>query len=237
MVEHAAARPISGLYVAADGGANFAGSTTASGGVTRVGTQTGPLGLGAVGWGFGNGLRAEIEGSIRSNDIDAIDTLRLNGLRLPLGHVTGHLQTEAGMANLAYDLPLRGFIKPYVIAGIGYGDLDFRHATGDDFGVRLPLPSGNRFTGPVVVHLGSAGAFAYQAGFGLAAAVPGLRALDATIEYRYFGTAHADVPITRTAANTTDLINGAVPSSRTHNRFTLGDNALMVGLRYSFGAL
>ncbi len=236
LAEHASAQPLSGLYVAADGGASFAGSPTSSGGRTRVETRTGPLGLGAIGWAFGNGLRAEIEGSVRSNGIDAIDTLRINGSRFPLSNAGGHLQTEAGMVNLAYDLPLRGVIRPYVIAGIGYASLDFRHAGGDG-DARLSLPFENTYIGPVVGHLGSAGAFAYQAGIGLAAAIPGLRSLDATIEYRYFATAHADVPFTRTAANMTNTVNGAIPSARAYNRFTLGDHALIVGLRYRFGSL
>ena len=62
-------------------------------------TDTGPLGVAAIGWGFGNGLRAEIEGSYRSNSISGISTLRGNGQTLPLSNVRGSAQTYAVMAN------------------------------------------------------------------------------------------------------------------------------------------
>ncbi len=50
-------------------------------------------------------------------------------------------------------------------------------------------------------------------------------------EYRYFGTARADVPIDRVAA-VGGAANGAIDL---HNGFEVHDNAIMLGVRYSFG--
>lgn len=95
----AAAKQIQGLYIGAGVGANFAGTLSSSHDTTKVYTDTGPLGVAAIGWGFGNGLRAEIEGSYRSNSISGISTLRGNGQTLPLSNVRGSAQTYAVMAN------------------------------------------------------------------------------------------------------------------------------------------
>jgi OmpA-OmpF porin, OOP family len=56
----AVAQPLQGLYIGAGVGANFAGSMLSSQETTKVYTDPGPVGIAAIGWGFGNGLRAEI---------------------------------------------------------------------------------------------------------------------------------------------------------------------------------
>jgi hypothetical protein len=234
----AAAQSVQGFYIGGEGGANFAGSLKSAGGsfgTTKVYTSTGPLGLVDLGWGFGNGLRAEIEGSYRSNGIDNISTLRVNGGLLPLANVNGSLATYAAMANVDYDLPFHGFglpLQPYIGAGLGYARLRFTDPSGDGFGTFL-LPENNRFTAPDIVSLGSAGAFAYQAIAGVSMPLRIVPGLAATLEYRFFGTARADVPINR-VANTTDLVNGAIPSNEARNGFEVHDNAVLIGVRYRF---
>ena len=234
----AAAQPIQGLYVGAGAGANFAETLSSSHGTTKIDGDPGAAGVVAFGWGFGNGLRAEVEGSARWNHNDSISTLRVNGQTLPLSNVGGSARLYAGMANLAYDIPVHPFglpVQPYVGAGAGYAWLDFHNAGGDGRGTFL-LGNGNTFgPGPDRVSFGSAGAFAYQAMAGVSVPITALPGLQATFEYRFFGTARVDTPVTR-VSTAGDLVNGAIPSSSTHNGFEVLDHALLIGLRYAFGA-
>src|ERR1700739_2183931 len=67
------AQPISGLYLGAGAGVNFMQNETGTsidGGVTPgnwLELGTGAAAVGAVGWGFGNGLRTELEFDYRYN--------------------------------------------------------------------------------------------------------------------------------------------------------------------------
>ena len=74
------AQQVSGLYLGAGAGANFypnvetdipATPTTVPVSM-KVDTHVGFAGVASVGWGYGNGLRTEIEGSVRSNHVDSI---------------------------------------------------------------------------------------------------------------------------------------------------------------------
>jgi OmpA-OmpF porin, OOP family len=136
----------------------------------KIDTDLGPLGVIALGWGFGNGLRAEIEGSYRSNGISSIATLRTNGRTLPLTNASGSAETYAVMANFAFDIPVHRFgwpVQPYIGAGVGYGWLNFNNAQGNGT-TTFHLPDDNTFgPGPDLVSFGSAGAFAYQAIVGM----------------------------------------------------------------------
>lgn len=223
-----------GPYISLQTGVNFAGNPQSAGDFTRISTNAGPLGSVAIGWHFGNGFSADLEGSYRANDISGIATLRSNGAQEPLSNVTGTMATKAVMANLEYDIPYRPFgmaIQPFIGGGIGYGWLDLNGAQGNGrLGVTGPF--GTRAI-PDDVSFGSAGAFAYQAMIGLA--VPtGTQGLALTVEYRYFGTAQADIPVTRVS------LPGALPrgiqvSERTSDAFAASDNSIMIGLRYDFG--
>lgn len=233
-----AAQSVPGLYVSGETGGNFAGSMLSSGEATKVYTNAVPLGALDLGWAFSNGLRVEIEGSDRSNRIDGVSTLRVNEEMLPLSNVNGAVATPAAMANVIYDLPLHAQplpLQPYIGAGLGYGWLQFNDASGNGTG-RLQLPENNLYIGPDLVNFGNAGAFAYQAIAGVSLPLHFLPGLSATLEYRFFGTAEANVPVTRTATTAT-VINGAIPSAATRNGFEVHDNAVLIGLRYTFGAL
>jgi OOP family OmpA-OmpF porin len=236
--EVALAQPVNGLYLNLDAGINIAGNLQSSQTTTQVNTDVGPVGVAAVGWGFGNGLRIEIEGSYRSSGIDNIYTRRINGLLEPIGDPAGSVRTYAVMTNVAYDLPVHipGLpLRPYVGAGLGYGWLDFGNAGGDELAI-IRLPQGNTYRGPVVVGFGSADALAYQAVAGVALPVRIVPGLETTLEYRFFGTTRADV--SKSVVSTEAIsVNGAVPAATTHNGFDLHDSTILVGLRYRFGGL
>jgi OmpA-OmpF porin, OOP family len=231
-----AVQPQSGPYLSLGAGANFAGSPLSENGLTKVNTEAGQVGTAAFGWATDIGLRAEIEGSYRANDVGGISTHRVNGQLVPLTNVGGDVATEAVMANFLYDLPVRGFglpFQPYIGGGAGYEWSQF-NTSGNGFSEIAFPRDGIIVIGPNDIRQGDASAFAYQAIAGMSLPLQFmLPRLSATLEYRFFGTATEDVPITRTIHGIT--VNGVVPSATTTNPFELHENTLMLGLRYSLG--
>ena len=231
----ATAQPVQGLYFGLGAGANLAGDLLSAHETTKVYTTVGPVGLADLGWGFGNGLRAEIEGSYRSNSVGGVSTRRVNGLLEPLGHVGGDASSYAVMANLAYDIPLHPFgLQPYVGAGAGYSWLDAGNLRGNGLGI-FHGPGNVTTTTPDVATFGTAGAFAYQTMAGTSIPLAFLPGLSATLEYRFFGTMRADLPVSRVSSLTGDTVNSVLPSNSTHNGFFVSNHAILIGLRYSFG--
>ena len=67
----AAAQPVTGPYVGGGAGINLWHDSTTRG--FRIHDEDiGFVGLGSLGWGFGNGLRVEVEGNYRESEIDRI---------------------------------------------------------------------------------------------------------------------------------------------------------------------
>jgi outer membrane protein OmpA-like peptidoglycan-associated protein len=229
------AQPIQGLYIGADAGVNFSGTLQQSNSNVNVDTNPGPAGVIALGWGFGNGLRAEIEGSIRSNGVSGIFSRRVNGQLLPLTNTGGNVRSYAAMANIAYDIPLRPYgIQPYVGVGAGYAELDMSDVGGNE-PVLFLLPQHNIVVAPAHVSYGSTGAFAYQAFIGAAKPIERVPGLSMTFEYRLFGTASENVPVHFVSTATGDTVNGVLPSAEVHRDFQTLDHAVLIGLRYAFG--
>ena len=230
------AQPIQGLYIGADAGVNFSGTLQQPNANVKIDTNPGPAGVVALGWAFGNGLRAEVEGSIRSNGVSGIFSRRVNGQLLPLTSTGGNVRSYAAMANIAYDIPLRPYgIEPYVGVGAGYAELDMSDVGGNE-PVLFLLPQHNVVGAPAHVSYGSAGAFAYQAFIGAAKPIESIPGLSATFEYRLFGTASANVPVHFVSTATGDTVNGVLPSAELHRDLQTLDHAMLIGLRYSFGS-
>src|ERR1019366_8395821 len=74
----ASAQPVTGLYLGAGAGVNFMQDETIKsvGGFAtpnnKLETNIGAVGVVSLGWGFGNGLRAEIEGDYRYNGLKQV---------------------------------------------------------------------------------------------------------------------------------------------------------------------
>ncbi len=104
------AQSLDGVYIGLGAGANWLTDTNirAPGTGKLSNDGIGFVGLGSVGYAFGNGLRVELEGNYRYNQITA------NG-------VGGQLQSYGPMLNLLYDFDvgLPG-ATPYIGAGVGY---------------------------------------------------------------------------------------------------------------------
>ena len=203
---------VTGVYVGAGLGANYlmGQDDNILGTSVDVGFEWGWAGVLSVGYGFGNGLRLELEGSYRQNEVD---TVKAGGVGA-LARSTGTARSYGVMVNALYDFNLGG-VAPYVGAGIGYQihEHDNAGATAGNLLVRTDGDEGN---------------FAYQAIVGVALPIDSVPGLALTAEYRFMGTLGHDIDGT-----VTDTTTGA------RQRFTFeADNfnhSIMFGVRYNFG--
>jgi hypothetical protein len=119
------AQPVSGLYVAAGAGANLLQDTTVkhistgstmSNGLSHGSNyryDVGPVVVGSIGYGLGNGLRFELEGTGMDN--------KINKYKAAVTSVAGGDQYKFGaFINALYDIPLAFPLQPYVGIGGGY---------------------------------------------------------------------------------------------------------------------
>ncbi|MBC9209054.1 OmpA family protein [Roseomonas aerophila] len=220
----AQAQPVTGVYVGAGAGLNILQNSDltsnapfgAGVGTTRSLTAEFDNGFGgvlSVGYGFGNGLRAEIEGNYRQNDVAKISR---GGALTGVG---GTARTYGVMANALYDFDFGMPVVPYLGAGVGYAWSEY-----DTVRSRATFPGGNS------VNIDDTdGQFAFQGIAGLAfpiAAVPGLAL---TGEYRFFGTLDPSYSGVSRNGNTGALSRVSVDSENYNH-------SVFVGLRYAFNA-
>jgi outer membrane protein OmpA-like peptidoglycan-associated protein len=157
----ALAQPVVGPYVSLLGGTSFLSPVTATDvfGSGKVQTRPSYEGDGAVGYGFGNGLRLELSGNYDRNTVH-----KAGGSR-----ATGGVETYGPIVNVLYDIDAGLPVFPYVGAGVGYQwqKLD------------------STFRAPGVTASGNKGSVDYNLIAGLSypiAAVPGLSAV---AEYKF----------------------------------------------------
>ena len=215
----AQAQPVAGLYVGAGAGLNMqqeiagelsgalSNTLNAPRGV-EFETNLGWSGVISLGWGFGNGVRAELEASYRSNKADSGDN---SGNALT--NVRGTVSSYGVMANALYDFDLgqSAPIMPYIGVGAGY--------VMQSWDVR-----GTSRGGSPVVFDGGEGSFAYQAIVGAAFPLNDLATgLALTAEYRFLGTTATNVDV-------------SVGTARGSAQITTYNHSVMLGLRYAFGA-
>lgn len=168
------AQYVDGLYFGGAAGLNIMQdldvtfSQAAGGGSGQVSLNNGFVGLGAIGWGFGNGIRAEIEGNYRQNEVSHFGGF---GSVVNNQPANGTVSQYGVMANVWWDYDFGLPVLPSFGAGIGYA-----WANMDSLRVN-PLPTIN----------GTEGNFAYQFMFGLAMPLDAQGHFLATLEYRFFG--------------------------------------------------
>jgi outer membrane protein OmpA-like peptidoglycan-associated protein len=163
----AGAQPIQGLYVGGGFGANWLENNRvrvevapSPGPTFKGGFSTGVVGLGSIGWGFGNGVRVEVEGDYRRNDTSHSP---LNGSEKKYG----------AMANVLFDMDIGSpYVWPYLGAGAGVQWVQLG-----------PLQLAPSYSASGVTQA----AFAYQAMAGVMFPVPWVVGLSGTLEYRYLG--------------------------------------------------
>ncbi|MCA3278270.1 MAG: OmpA family protein [Roseomonas sp.] len=216
----AQAQPISGLYLGAGIGGNYldktdiTGSSAADKSTVGSGVSAdfswGYVGVISLGWGFGNGLRAEIEGNYRANDVSDFKS----GNAAQVGS-TGTATSYGAMLNLLYDINIGnmlGGVTPYVGAGVGYIWHDYDEVGFNDAGAKN-------------VYSGDNGNWGGQAIAGLSLPIGSVPGLAVTAEYRFMMTAGHE-------------ISSASFGGGNSVKFDVDNvnHSLLVGLRYAFNA-
>lgn len=217
------AQPIQGIYIGAGAGGNYLQQerVLASPGLglapKRLATDLGGAGAASIGYGFGNGLRLELEGDIRHNRIRQISGF--NGV----GPATsgGDQFAYGGMVNALFDMDIGlNWLYPYIGMGAGIADTELYRVRATGVNNNFALSAGGWSTN-----------FAYQGIFGLSfplAAVPGL---SLTTEYRFFGV--LDAP----SFHGVDNAGVGTPPHAGRGNFNLNsdyNHSLLLGVRYAF---
>jgi OmpA-OmpF porin, OOP family len=240
----ASAQPVTGIYLGAGVGPDFPlnqnvkNLTVGNGSLGGLSTSgqmkfsTGFAGEAAAGYGFGNGLRTELEGLyLNTKGKGLTDFTRITG-----GNGGGTQQKYGPMVNVLYDFNgISPSFVPYVGAGAGaLWVQDKLHASNNGaFTVGATRVGAGGLQGTTddtnVV-------FAYQAIVGFAIPIASVPGLAVTADYRFVGTtgnrsASAAYSVTSTTAGrtTTGVASGKVQMGPTY------DNTVMFGIRYNFG--
>ncbi|WP_246522133.1 OmpA family protein [Neoroseomonas terrae] len=179
-----------------------------------VGFAPGFAGVLSLGWGFGNGLRAEIEGNFRRNDTDGSSGVA--GWSAD-GGISGHQQSWGVMGNVLLDLLPIGPVMPYVGIGAGYVVTDWAGVRGfsQNGALRMTIDD-------------SDGRFAYQAIAGLAFPLDFLPGLALTAEYRFIATLQPRLQVRFDNPTTGATVARGTAEPDAYNQ------SVMLGLRYSF---
>jgi len=219
----AAAQIPTGMYVSAGIGANIAADSSVeprgslrgiTGGNGKLGTNVQPMGLLTLGYGFGNGVRMELETSLRGNQVDS--SSGFPALRPHEGRI-GQLWNLAVMGNALLEVNVGSpYVQPYLGFGLGYAWTELKDMRVVGNGLRL---EGD----------GTDGNFAYQLIAGAAFPIASVPGLAATLEYRYFATLDPDISGRVVATGPNTGTNGRLDIQNQHH-------SVLVGLRYALGA-
>ncbi|QNT79563.1 OmpA family protein [Entomobacter blattae] len=228
----AMASTVTGPYVSVNGGYNLVQSTHATfspstyaeginssaGSKSRYRHGTGFTGFGSFGWGFGNGLRVEVEGVYNYSNIT-----HRTGTAAP-GHTRGHDQGYGGFVNALYDIDLREFgidipVTPFV--GIGVGAM-----------VQHFAPITTTFANGGTNRIGGTnGNFAYQGIIGASYDIPDVPGLAVTTEYRMMGQLDDQQAFASTSYGIGGVGGLAKGNVNVDHRF---NHQFILGLRYAF---
>lgn len=220
----ASAQHVTGLYVGGgamlnflqssditlEAGLNGSAATTGMGSSGTVDFNLGYGGAIAVGYGFGNGLRAELEGSFRYNEVDGMSGFGGGSF----GQFRGSQRTYGVMANLLYEFAVSPHFRPYLGAGAGYMWTEWHAVRGTNSIARIGSDDTDSN-------------FAYQliAGF----AVPLNERWALTLDYRFMQV--IDPELDGQAARV------AQPTAVSRGKFSSDsfNHSILLGVRYSFG--
>jgi outer membrane protein OmpA-like peptidoglycan-associated protein len=229
LVGSASAQQVNGFYVGGGAGATISGFTKTALAPNSDSTLSSPrhdlvrkwelgsIGVLSLGYGFGNGIRAEIEGQLQYNEGSSAIAFHRS---VPAnGNMTGY----GVMGNILYDIDLRSVginttaVVPYVGLGLGYMFWSWNDVSATVGDSRQVFDDQN-------------GLLAYQAIVGASFPITSVPGLSLTAEYRYyneFGDPELKGKVTTTTTGTT--------RSETIKIGNYGHSGL-IGLRYSFGA-
>ena len=181
----------------------------------QLGFELGGVGLLSLGWGFSNGIRLELEGSYRSNQVDSANGAA--GLASPGAH-GGRQDSYGAMGNALVDLVRIGPFLPYVGIGAGYLVTSFNDLNGRPGNGSLRLRGDD-----------TGGAFALQGIVGIGFAIDQVPGLTLTAEYRYLESLGPSIPVSYVNAAGATVLSGKADTESRNQSFLLG-------LRYAFNA-
>lgn len=200
------AQPVDGLYIGLMGGYNIVQDADLKFSPSVPGTNEATFDggwavIGRIGWGFGQvapgiGLRVELEGNYRNNDVDRIT---VGGTRL--ASPGGRQETYGAMVNALVDFDLGlGFLYPYLGAGAGWAWTNWN-------GVK---------TGATTLVDDDDNNFAFQGIAGLSVPIAGVPGLAINAEYRFFGTLENRFSVTPAGGG------GSVKADNYNHTFLIG---------------
>lgn len=113
------AQALDGVYIGAGAGLNFMNRTNVNPGAGTIKSRgVGLAALGSIGYGFGNGVRVELEGNFRNQPV-----------KNPLSNST--VRSYGPMVNALYDFDAGlGWMVPYAGVGVGYQWSNLRNPGG-----------------------------------------------------------------------------------------------------------
>ncbi len=172
----------------------------------------------SVGYGFGYGFRAEIEGDYDRNRVKGFSP------SVQQDRAGGYEEKWGGFANILYDADFGLPIYPYI--GVGLGGQVVYH---DNFNA-----STAGFIYPEQENSQSHGAYAYQGIAGMAFPVPMLRGLSLTLEYRFVGMFNPIGAYNGTRYVYHPLLNETFAYPSAANFSNDLNHQIMLGVRYAF---
>ena len=160
LVAHA--QPVTGPYFTLQGGTSFLSTTklTSPFGEVKLGWHPDYALESGIGYGFGNGLRVEVDGNFYRNTAYRAE----NNIGFS-GRITGGENKYGPMFNVLYDIPVNFPVTPYVGGGIGVQWVKYNSDIGRSIG-------------------GTTSSFAYDLIGGVSYALP-MPGLALTAEYRF----------------------------------------------------
>ena len=248
----AAAQQITGLYISGGLGYSYLQEQDASvdklpgrsspplslSQATRIGYTGGFTGVGAVGFGVGNGVRLEVEASYRSNSQSTTGKYAApvqannnnnnnNGGTQATTSSAGSENKYGVMVNAYYDINIgQRWVFPYVGAGFGY-----QLANWQKIGVAVQNIDYGNFT-TTVTPTGTIGQPAYQLILGASFPITYVPGLALTAEYRYLGlTGNRNY----NGTGFTQYISSQYANNQTKVHVSSDSNhSFVVGFRYAF---
>lgn len=215
----ALASTITGPYVDLGGGYNLTQhqhmSTPATGATGHLHQMDGYTGYLSGGWGFGNGLRVEVEGIYTQS----YNTIYGGKGNTPRSRANGSNQGYGGLINVLYDIDLAQFgidvpVTPFV--GIGAGYMWEKYHLHQGSSVANGMKSMSR----------TGGGFAAQAIVGAAYDIPGVPGLAITTQYRFLAQTGS-----QSGVNIGSYKDTAGNRVHTGTRY---QHMFILGLRYAF---
>ncbi|HEY0425921.1 MAG TPA: OmpA family protein [Rhodopila sp.] len=212
------AQPLTGLYLGGGAGVNIMQNETAKlntpiPGVQsspRLNSRVGPAVVLSLGYGLGNGLRAEVEGSYRYNNFSGTSGQTTSG---------GLEQKFGAMFNVLYDFgAIIPIVKPYVGVGAGYQWAKESNLHASGLGLAAAAKTGTE------------GSFAYQGILGVDLPIAAAPGLTFAVDYRFMGLAQN--------RNYSGVVNtpGSVGRAATFKLSDDYNHTVLIGFRYAFGA-